>query len=46
MVKAMCMGNQCGKRRKGGPMRRGLDNVEHGLESYSHQKIEAEGYHI
>ena len=46
MVKAMCMANQCGKRREGRLMRRWLDNVENGLKSYGHQKIEAEGYQM
>jgi len=44
MVKAMCMGNQCVQRREGRPMRRWLDNVENGLKSYIHQKIEDEGH--
>ena len=46
MVKALCMGNQCGKRREGRSMRRWLDNVENGLKLYDHQKIEAEGYQM
>ena len=46
MVKALCMGNQCGKRTEGRPMRRWLDNAENGLKLYGHQKIEAEGYQM
>jgi len=42
-MKALSMGNQCGKRRECRPIRRWLDNVE---KLYGHQEIEAEGYQM
>jgi hypothetical protein len=45
-VKALCMGNECGKRRERRHMRRWFHNVENGLKSYGHQIIEVEGYQM